>query len=208
MSLGMAKFSQDAESIRRMLVHLDSRVLSSQAEEQVRVTKAFTLVWISSALETYWRTFLAELCTRIQNAPARQKRKALQVAALFYFDVFGSMGQGKKLPRWFKAVEFFDGLPTLQGSVVPSIPYDGRTLNPEHLNLAWKLFALGGNSFPSPIHRQELNTLATRRNDVAHGNISPQVVGGQVSVADLRKTVQRMEDVVEHCVIAANRRWP
>lgn len=96
----------------------------------------------------------------------------------------------------------------MQATSIQSLPYDGRTIRPEHLELIWHLFSLDGNAFPSPIHCQELNTLADRRNDVAHGHIIPGDMGVQVAIPDLRKTVERVEELVEHCVLSAMCKWP
>lgn len=208
MPFGYAKFAQDTQSIRNSLVHLDALVLNSRFHDHAKISKAMTLVWSAAVMETFWKSYLQELCTRVGKASIYKKRRCVASASIFYFDTLGSMGDGKKIRRWNRAIDFFEGLQQVSGSAVAALPYDGRTIRPEHLDLAWRLFQLPGGEFPSPVHRQELNTLADRRNDVAHGQVSPQDVGGVVTVGDLRRLVTRLEDIVDHSVICATGQWP
>lgn len=207
MPFGYGKFAQDAQCIRNTLVHLDVLALNVRYNDHVRVSKALVMVWMAASVETFWKSYLGELCSRVSTAPVAKRRRHLAAAGIFYFDILGSMGDGKKLRRWGRVADFFIDLPN--GTVSPTtIPYDGRTVRPDHLEIAWKVFSLSGAQFPSPIHKQVLNTLADRRNDVAHGLVDPQVVGGAVTVGDLRDLMTKLEDIVDNCVIAAGNKWP
>jgi len=208
MPFGYSKFAQDAQVIRNSLVLLDALILDDRFREHAKISKAMTLVWMAAVVEEFWKQYLSELCVRVGGASLRKRRKHLASASIYYFDVLGSMGEGKKLKRWGRVVEFFEKISVTGGVVAPTLPYDGRTVGPEHFDLVWKLFQLPGQIFPSPIHRQELNTLATRRNDVAHGNLTPQAVGGAVSVGDLMRIISRIEDIVENSVVCATKQWP
>lgn len=209
MSFGYAKFARDFQAIRNSLVCLDNLALTHRHQDLVKISKGMSLVWMAASFESFWRSYLTELCHRVTIAPARGRRKQLATASLFFFDTLGTMGTGKKLRRWNRAVSFFEELPqSLTVCAAPTIPYDDRTVRPEHLELAWKLFGLSGNTFPSPIHKQELITLADRRNEVAHGNSMPQDVGGTVANGDLMRLAARLEDVAENCVLCAKHRWP
>ena len=207
MDFGYGKFSQDTQVIRNSLTHLDALALNSRFSEHVKTTKALALVWAAAAVESFWKEYLKELCSSVMAAPVNKRRKNMSAASVFYFDRLGSMGEGKALNRWHRLAEFFEVIP-LSSSLVPSIPYDGRTVRPEHFEIVWKIFRLDGPQFPSPVHKQDLNTLATQRNDVAHGTLSPGVVGGTFTIGDLRVRIGRLEDVVTHCVLAAQAKWP
>jgi hypothetical protein len=207
MDFGYGKFAQDAQSIRNSLVYLDALALSSRFADHVRISKALALVWMAASMETFWKSYLTELCVRVSAASLLRRRKNMAAAAIYYFDTLGSFGEGKKLKRWHRAVDFFDKLP---GAVRPpyAIPYDGRTIRPDHLALAWEVFCLKGSPFPSPVHKQDLNAMADQRNDVAHGLIEPAVVGGSMTMGDLRARLSRLDDLAIHCVLAAESIWP
>lgn len=207
MDLGYGRFTRETQSIRNSLVYLDTLAINSRYGDHVRVSKAFTLVWMASAMEAFWKDFLWQLCTRVSLAPAQKRRKNISTAAIYYFDVMGSMGEGKKLRRWAKTAEFFEGLSAANHSP-PVIPYDGRTIRPEHIALAWRIFSLKGPDFPSHMHKQDLNSLADQRNDVAHGLTDPRTMGGTMTVNDLHKRLDRLDEIALHCVIAANSKWP
>lgn len=207
MPFGHAKFAQDAQAVKDSLVHLDALALNSRYHEHVKISKALAHVWMSAAMESFWVNFLGELCARVSAAPMLKRRRYAAAMGVFYFDSLISMGDGRKLKRWNKVADFFHALPTKS---IPStaIPYDGRTVRPDHFDLAWKVFSLPGSQFPSPIHKQVLNTLADRRNEIAHGEVDPKFVGGQVSVLDVLNVILKLEDIVENSVICANGRWP
>lgn len=207
MDFGYGKFAQASQSIRNSLVYLDALALNSRFSDHVRTSKALVLVWMASSMEAFWKSYLTDLCVRVSASSVRRRRKNMAAAAIYYFDMLSSFGEVKKLKRWHRAVEFFEGLPN--GSIPPyTIPYDGRTIRPDHLLLAWEVFCLNGSPFPSPIHKQDLNALANQRNDLAHGLLEPAVVGGAMTVGDLRGRLSRLEDIVEHCVLAAKSAWP
>ncbi|RYD14767.1 MAG: hypothetical protein EOP90_12540 [Lysobacteraceae bacterium] len=207
MDFGYGKFSQDAQVIRNSLVHLDALALNSRYSEHVKVNKALVLVWMSAAVERFWKAYLTDLSTRVIAANSRKRRKNIASASVYFFDTLGSLGDGKKLNRWRRAAEFFENM-TSAASSAQSIPYDGRTVRPEHVEIAWQVFCLDGTQFPSPVHKQDLNSLATQRNDVAHGVIDPSVVGGTFTVGDLRVRLERLDDIAIHCVLAAESKWP
>lgn len=207
MPFGYEKFDEELQRIRNSLVHLDVMALDPRFRDYVKSSKALTMVWMCAAVETFWKAYLGELCARVNAASALKRRKNLPIASIFFFDTLASFGEGKRLRRWERAADFFSNFPS--GGWPPSvIPYDGRTVRPEHVAVVWRIFGLKGPDFPSPIHKQELNTLADQRNDVAHGLIEPGVIGGTVTVDDLSRRVGRLEDFAIHCILAADNKWP
>lgn len=207
MDFGDGRFAQDAQSVRNSLVHLDTLALNIRYQEHVRACKALSLVWMAAAVERFWKSYLHELCDRVAHAPLSKRRRHIAAAGIFYFDTLSSLSEGKKLKRWSRLADFFVGLPVVAPNAV-AIPYDGRTIRPDHFDLVWRIFSLPGSQFPSPIHKQVLNTLADQRNDVAHGLVDLHSVGGVVSVGDLRVLIGRLEDIVLNCVICASQQWP
>jgi hypothetical protein len=207
MPFGHGAFAEQSQAIKNYLAHLDSLGLSPPHRDGVKATKGLVLVWAAAVLEQFWKTYINELCHRYVSSPPRVRRRNLTAAGIFYFDSLAGLASAKSLKRWAKLADFFDDLAKQDASPVQAYPHDGRTVRPEHLELIWRIFSLPGDAFPSPIHRQELNTLADRRNDVAHGNVTPADMGGQVSVLDLRRTIARLEDTVEHCVLSATSKW-
>ncbi|QJD66447.1 hypothetical protein HG421_01000 [Xanthomonas campestris pv. badrii] len=160
-------------------------------------------------LEDFWKKYLVEICSRIQSASYVRRRRSAVALSVFYYDRISGISDGKALRRWEKVADLMGDLGGVGvGLPVFKIPYDGRTVRPDHLDIAWRLFGLPGEVFPSPVHKQELNTLADRRNDVAHGAVTPESMGGLVSVGDLKRIVCRIDEIVEHCVVSAAVKWP
>lgn len=207
MLYGYDQFSIDAGAIRKYLVQLDPLAVNVRFSDHTKSSKAFCIVWLGASIEKFWKEYLKDLSAVAISASIYTRRRHLAIVGLHYFDLLGSLGEGKKLRRWERAIDFFDDLKSGNAVAANSLPYDGKTVRPSHIDLAWRLFSLTGSSFPSPIHRQELNTLADRRNDVAHGEDTPGNVGGAVSISDLQCTLSRLEDIVEHCVLAARNKW-
>ena len=207
MEFGHGKFSQDAQSIRANLVLLDGLALSSRYTGLTRSTKALMLVWMTASLEDFWKRYLSELCTRVSVASIGKKRRGYASSSIFIFEKIGTASEGKAIRRWEKVADILDCLRGSSPLPAFALPYDGRTIRPDHLELVWRVFDLPGSPFPSPIHKQELNTLADRRNDVAHGTLVPDAVGGALTVGDVQRILKRVEEVVEHCVVSASLRW-
>jgi hypothetical protein len=78
------------------------------------------------------------------------------------------------------------------------LPVDGRTIEPNHLEIVWVVFALPRNPFPGPIQKMALLDVARGRNQVAHGELRPEDLGRSKTITDLRKLVGYVEDVVQH----------
>jgi hypothetical protein len=206
MQFGQPRFAQDAQRVKSSLVHLDTLALNSRFSDHVRSSKGLALVWMAASVEAFWKSYLSDLCKCVANSSLSKRRRNLASVALFYFDSLGSMGEGKRLKRWERAADFFTGLPAA-ALPSPALPYDGRTVRPAHFEVVWKIFSLPGAEFPSPIHKQVLNTLADQRNDVAHGLVDAPTMGGTLTVDDLRIRLTRLEEIVEHSVASAAVRW-
>ena len=88
---------------------------------------------------------------------------------------------------------------------VAHAPLDGRTIRPSHLDDIWEVFGISGNPFPSSIHRILLETIANNRNNVAHGIERPAVVGAMLTYDDALRHALKVEDMLEHVVIASER---
>jgi hypothetical protein len=84
------------------------------------------------------------------------------------------------------------------------LPLDGRTIEPEHLEIVWAVFALPRDPFPGPIQKMALLDVARGRNQVAHGETRPEDLGRSKTIGDLRKLVGYIEDVVQHVYICGS----
>lgn len=206
MDFGYGKLSQDLQAIRNYFIRLDSLAISARFGEHVRVAKALSLIWIAASLEDFWKSYLRGLCVCVGNASPHKRRKHLAASAIYYFDSFGSLGEGKRIKRWQRAVNIISDFSNAT-LLAAAIPYDGRTIRPEHIVLAWQVFCLSGPEFPSPVHRQDLNTLAEQRNEIAHGTVAPSSIGGSFTISDLQRRLERMEELAMHCIIAADAEW-
>jgi len=207
MDYGYGKFSRDIQDIRNALVYLDTLAINPRFSQHAKINKALTLVWMGAALENFWKSYLEELCVRVSAASPRSRRKKLAAASIYFFDTLGSLGEGKKIKRWHRVADFFETI-NVVGTSTYAIPYDGRTIRPEHIYLAWQIFCLKAPHFPSPVHKQDLNSLADQRNDVAHGHSDPVDVGGTMTIGDIRVRLSRLDDIAIHCVLAADEVWP
>ena len=87
-------------------------------------------------------------------------------------------------------------------SVVGPGPVDGKTIRPYHFEMLWGTFGLPGSPWPSPVHRGVLEDLATGRNDIAHGTISPVQFGRGRTFDDCLGMLGRVDEVVTHAAIS------
>jgi hypothetical protein len=101
---------------------------------------------------------------------------------------------------WAKRAALFSAVSTADvcDLSLDSLPMDGRTLRPTHFDTIWHVFGLNGDSTPSPRHRLALTDLADARNDLAHGERSPNEVAGRKSVDDTIRPLGTVEEVVLH----------
>ncbi len=206
MQPSLVAFANECSAIRKWVNHLDIASFATVAAPHSPIPRAFVLVWTASAFESFWKLYLQELCIAVASAKPQKRRRLIRASSVFFYDRLQSLNEGKKLGRWERTAALFDDAVKVPSATF-AIPYDNKTVRPQHIRTAWNIFCLDGPDFPTPIHRQELDVLASRRNDIAHGVETPSKVGGLVTANDLLTTIARLEDVAEHCVLAAGRRW-
>jgi len=166
--------------------------------------RAWALVWLAAGVEVFWRSYLEALCKALAISGKHKLRRHLRAQLVFFYDRLLTIGAGEALSTWKKGGDLLQSLVTdARAPIVFRIPFDGRTVRPEHVETVWELFDLPTPPFPSPIHRTDLDTLANKRNEIAHGHLSPVTVGRLVTKADVLATVTRVSEIVDRCVLVS-----
>lgn len=201
----LAEFAVRSERLRRSLqIQLERADVAPPGDDAV--ARAGMVVWLSGAFEVFWCRYLDDLCSAVGRMPLRGRRRRLAAQAIYFVDRLQSVGEGGRvgLTTWRRTIDVFNDVGDLRaarGSF--RVPHDGRTVRPEHLAICWALFGLSSPTFPSAVHRTSLDTLATERNQLAHGEVSPETYGRLRTPSDVLGVAQRLEDLVEHCVLAS-----
>lgn len=192
------EFSARIDSIRQDLYYCDVNFARGRAREVGRSIRASAYVYAAAAVEYVVSEFLAATLAEITATTVEMRKVRLSLFALSQAPLLDSLQQLRGLKMWVKRSEVFGDIDAqsmcaFDGTI---LPVDGKTIRPQHLEAIWLVFGFSTNALPDPRSRLALHELADARNDVAHGDVSPSVVGGRTSVTDMLRLLDRVENIV------------
>jgi RiboL-PSP-HEPN len=194
------EFSARLDSIRQDLYYCDVNFAKGRAREVGRNVRAAAYVYAAAAVEHVVMELLAATLAEITAACVELRNVRLSLFVLARASHFDSLQQLRGLKMWTKRSEVFGDIDSQSLCVldVSNLPIDGRTVRPEHLETVWSIFGFSSLAMPDPLGKLALNELADARNSVAHGEDRPSQIGGQTSVTDMLRLLDRVEGVVIH----------
>jgi hypothetical protein len=192
------EFSARLDSIRQDLYYCDVNFAKGRAREMGRNMRAAAYVYAAAAVEHVISELLTATLTEITSAAVELRKIRLTLLALATAPHFDSLQQLRGLKMWAKRSQVFGDIDSVSTCTFDSsnLPLDGRTIRPEHLETIWVIFGFTAPAVPDPLGRLALNELADARNSVAHGEDKPSEIGGQASVTDMLRLLDRIESVV------------
>ena len=205
--LAFEEAADELSGVRRDLGRLDSLSLTVKGggKDSLLRARAATYVWLAAVLERFVDGWLSGVVEEFNSSSLRWSDVRLSILSLACGAQFQSIADGVRKDIWKKRVQ----IACMSASDAPALldvahlPLDGRTIRPSHLDDVWASFGFPGNPLPTPIHRALLNSVATYRNEVAHGVERPSVMGGKFTYSDYNNHVNRFEDIIEHLVICS-----
>ena len=198
-----AEFLARTSVIRRWLILEGEEVAADGFSPELAANvRAWALVWMAAAAESFWKQFLDATCKEFASAPPKVQRRKIRAQSIYFMDQMFSETTKELDRRWEKSFALFHRFVAEdRKALAVTLPYDGKTLRPLHIQLFWALFELPGEPFPSLIHRQSLQTLADDRNSVAHGELQPSTLGRLKTKSDVKVSLSRLEDIVERVYV-------
>lgn len=199
------EFSVQVDSIRQDLYYCDVSFAKGRMREINRSIRAAAYVYLAAALERFLTDILAATLAEVTGTSVELKKLRLSLFALIQAAHFDSLQDIRGLKMWLKRSQVFTvtDAPALCVFDHSRLPLDGRTVRPEHLEVVWAVLGFSGFPIPDPVTRLALNELADARNSLAHGEETPARVGGQKSVTEMLRLIDRIEAIVIHVWAAA-----
>lgn len=204
---------QRLDAIRRILDAAHPASLPPGAPDAGRDARGLAILLLFASYEN----LLTSLCRRLLEIAVtlrvgnRRLRRGFRLFAVHnLFQSISAISEGKIWqdvgPRLLDCA--FD---SKQCSINPNVfPSDGSFMKRSQVELFCEIFDLGD---PGPVLREvwaRLNTVVTERNGIAHGSRTPEEVGRNYSLADIRMLVdlwqQRWIDFVDHVESRAQHR--
>ena len=206
MSYAIDASSNDAASrldaVRAMLALLESIDVGKdpRAEAAWAGQKAAVYVWLGACLEDFLKQFLVFLLREISAQRLKCRDVRVELLSVAAGALFTKLEALRRLRKWRDRVALLRQVVDATEVILPEahLPLDGRTIEPEHLEIVWLVFALPGTPFPGAIQRMALLDVSRGRNQVAHGDMRPEDLGRSKTISDLRKLVGYVEDLVQH----------
>jgi hypothetical protein len=202
-----ADFLARTSVIRRwLMLEGEEDTSSGFSAEMAANVRAWALVWMCAAAESFWAQFVSATCNEFAQASPLVQRRKIKAQSIFFMDQLFSEVTKDLDRRWeksFTLLQKFVSEDRKKSSV--TIPYDGRTVRPLHIQLFWELFEMPGDPFPSIVHKQSLQTLADDRNSVAHGEMQPATLGRQRTKEDVKASLVRLEETTERTYLATRK---
>lgn len=193
--------------IRADVTIADTGVLSANAPFYMGV-KGLAYVRAAAVLEAHLKAalgaVLAELDTR-QVAMSSIRLSLHSVLSDGYFESLRDQGSRK---RWRTRADVLARVdnPAPVSFGLLAFALDGKTLRADHFELIWHVFGLPGPYLPAAlgVYRLALEDLAERRNDLAHGQMSPIDVARMKTAPEVFRMVEQVEKITEHITLAAH----
>lgn len=201
--------AQEIDRIRNDVQTIDpSRLRRSPVlRDQAARTMAVTYVWLAASMENYLKTVLQSLFAEINNSGVTYDLlKSCLFSAICTPELTSLKTLADHRKIWPKRIDMFARLWHTQAVDLnlSEIPYDGKTVRPEHLEVIWAVFSFPGNPMPSPLHSFALKDVADGRNEVAHGEVDPITFGRNKNPTDVLAQITRIEDIVMHLASTSN----
>ena len=107
---------------------------------------------------------------------------------------FVSIMRGSIQKTWDRRLDLFARRwSTATAAIEEVFPKDGSQFRYSQLVLLWKMLGISSPSLPEARLRGILEEIVSNRNEVAHGESSPDDVGGRYSYADLESRLRDVE---------------
>lgn len=196
----LSDFGERLDVVRQDLYFCDITTLKGRLRELSQNIRASAYVHVAAALERLVADILNATLEEISVATIELRSLKLSLFALIQAPQLDSLQELRGLKMWLRRSELFkatwDQSPcALAGS---SLPIDGKTIRPEHLETIWAIFEFPTLPLPNPLWRLALSELADSRNIVAHGEDGFRQVAGRRSIADMLRMIEQVESIAIH----------
>ncbi len=193
--------------LRRDIVGYDVHALSTVGgpRHSVLRARASTHVWLAAVMERFVNAWVAGMCVEFNSVGVRWCDTRVTMFPMARGSEIQALVDGVKKDAWGKKMSLFVRTVGTERAIIDPChsPLDGKTIRSRHLEDIWATFGLTGPAFPSPMHRFVLEAVADYRNELAHGTEVPAVIGAKLTYADVVRYVDKFDDMVEHCTVAA-----
>ncbi|WP_148050095.1 hypothetical protein [Frigoribacterium sp. PhB107] len=182
---------------------------------QSRSERAFTYVFLAGVLEDLFRSLDTDLPQDLNQVTVMRHNLRPQAMALLVPQAWDSISSDRviRLAKRSALIEtannFYQPQTPIDFSQMQHLGItDGRTVNTQHFEALWDGLCLdisGGSIWESPLHRQAIQTLASKRNTIAHFETDPRVEAFRSSYGELAILTERITAVAtrlqEHLVL-------
>jgi hypothetical protein len=174
--------------------------LDPRAEIALSSQKAVVYVWLGACMEDFVKRFLRLLLQDIALQKLTCQQLRVELLAIAGGSVFARLEDLRKLKKWRERVAVLKQVFDVQDAILVEahLPLDGRTIEPEHLEIIWLVFGFPQTPFPGILQKMALLDVSRGRNQVAHGELKPEELGRLKTIPDLQKLVRHIEDLVQH----------
>lgn len=196
----VSDFSERSDRVRQDLYYCDVSFADRASRPTRQAVHSGSYVLLAAALEATVKGLLTATLDEINAQALPRSQLRLTLFALEQNSILDSLQDVRGMKMWAKRADLFSALDNAEVCDLPvaSLPMDGRTVRPNHFDTIWQVFGLDGDPTPSPRHRLALTDLADARNDLAHGERSPNEIAGRKTVDDTIRLLGTVEEVVLH----------
>lgn len=196
----LLKFGDTIDGVRQGIYYCDVTFMQKDSRRLRQNIRASAYVHLAAAVEVLVNETFLGVVGEINALVGKLSDLRLSLFAIASGPNFDSLADLQGLKNWHRRCQILSDIEShaILRLDESRLPLDGRTIRPEHLDAAWKVFGFDGPSLPSPLHALALRDLADSRNDVAHGNEALSVVAGRKSLDDMLRLIERIEEIAIH----------
>ncbi|WP_148360246.1 HEPN domain-containing protein [Acidisphaera rubrifaciens] len=214
----LTEFQRRITSIRRLLnavdpIDVDRSNPAPELTEVSREVRGLAILLLFASYENLLKSLCRGLLERAARLRVGNQRYKIGIRQFAVHKMFQSIVESpNKNTIWITRSDILacassKSLCTIDANIFPS---DGSFMKRSQVRLIFKIFDLGD---PASILKEvweRLDTIVTQRNDIAHGNQTPDEVGRNYTSAEIRILVDKWEekwlDVINHVRDCASER--
>lgn len=201
---------EQIDSIKMELRRADRDAVSKELGPRRRAQriKAFSIVWTCASFEDFFKSSLQSLILEVQSSVSSIIELAPCYMTLCHANHFESISDHEKTghEKWKYRLDISrEVIENTSPNLEPlNLPIDGSTVRSEHLSHVWGFFGFPRYHFPNSnqSYPVTMNSLADDRNDIAHGDTTPDEYGRNSSVEQIVRKIERIDTISVHICLS------
>ena len=182
--------------MRDLLMWLDSLT------ENQKICKGLFFVYLYGIWEATVMAVLQQTIMAVNQANISIQDGIYDIYTLAFSDEYNSLYSAGDKTKWQKRMKIAEKLKRNDTLMIntSAIPTDGKNIQIQQLQSIAQSFGMTKSVLPRPEIQGHLHTVVQNRNYIAHGDYTPEEIGGRFSKSDLERIYNEMNTLAMYVI--------